>query len=153
MHIHEREWNIMLHSAQQQGACLHYDGCWGESFNCTPPLHTVCCMEPNKLECQSQTHLGARCRISDYINQWYCGWMGTQHCDGFSPSADKVRRVWYGVNLITEWEWLTLYSTSMEVLLSKALKSKPLYKKCSVINKKRLRLFSFWLKQIMLQMD
>lgn len=57
----------MLRSATQQGGCLHYDGCQGESFNYMPPVHTVCSMKPNKLECQSQTHLGA-C-ISGYINQ------------------------------------------------------------------------------------
>lgn len=71
-------------------------------------LHTVCSMEPNKLKCQSQTHLGARSCISGCINQWYWGWMGTWHCDRSPPSADKVRRVWCGVNLIIEWEWLTL---------------------------------------------
>lgn len=30
---------------------------------------TVCSTVPNKLECQSQTHLGARSCTSDYINQ------------------------------------------------------------------------------------
>lgn len=69
VHIHAFEINKMLRSAQQQGGCWHYDGCQGEGFNYTPPHHTVCSMEPNKLECQSQTHLGARSCISGYINQ------------------------------------------------------------------------------------
>lgn len=65
----------MLRSAEPQGERLYYDGCQGESFNYTPPLHTVCSMEPNKRECQSQTHLGARCCISvTLINDTEAEW-------------------------------------------------------------------------------
>lgn len=109
-------WNIMLCSAHQQGACLHVIACWGESFNYTFPVHTACSTESNKVECQSQTHLWVRCRISDYVNQWYWAWMETWHCDGFSLPVDEVRSVCYGVNVIKDWVNQTLLDLGQGVL-------------------------------------
>lgn len=122
MHVYECTWNIMLRWAQQHGGRLHYDACRGESFNYNPLVHTVCSTQPNKLECQSQTHLGARCcTLVTLINDTEAEWEHDTVMDS-PPSADKVRRVWNGLNLITENDEDSL-STSMEVHLSKAFRS------------------------------
>ena len=86
--------------------CLHYDGCQGESFNYTLQ---VCSVEPNKLECHSQTHLGARCCSSDtLINDTEAEW---EHDTMMDSSHQLIQlRVWNEVHLITVWEWLTLFN-------------------------------------------
>lgn len=83
----------MLWSAAPRGETSYRVGWLSGSFNYTPRMHTVGSAEPNKRECQSLTHLGARSCISlSLINGAEAGWEHDTVMDSLPPQ-DKVSGV------------------------------------------------------------